>query len=138
MQIAVKAQPAEEVSPTQALSEFLATIRYESLPDAVVARTEELFLDWQAPRASDHLLHLVLGCGPRVLSKAHRLVFQLGARQAVVGIAFRRSDLLLELAAIDGLHRHAAHPASRVSAIDFRIEHHFYSVVEAAQIAIAQ
>ena len=48
MQIAVKAQPAEEVSPTQALSEFLASIRYESLPDAVVARTEELFLDWLA------------------------------------------------------------------------------------------
>jgi 2-methylcitrate dehydratase PrpD len=48
MQMAAKAQPAEEVSDTQALSEFLASIRYESLPEAVVARTEELFLDWLA------------------------------------------------------------------------------------------
>jgi 2-methylcitrate dehydratase PrpD len=48
MQMAVKAQPAEDVGDTQALSEFLASIRYESLPEAVVARTEELFLDWFA------------------------------------------------------------------------------------------
>ena len=48
MQMAVKTQPAEEVSPTQALSEFLAAIRYEALPREVVTRTEELFLDWLA------------------------------------------------------------------------------------------
>jgi len=49
MQLAVKspAIPAD-VSPTQALSEFLASIRYEALPSAVVDRTEELFLDWLA------------------------------------------------------------------------------------------
>jgi len=50
MQTAVKPSPAktEDVSPTQALSEILASIRYESLPEAVVARTDELFLDWIA------------------------------------------------------------------------------------------
>ncbi|MCQ4320068.1 MmgE/PrpD family protein [Stutzerimonas stutzeri] len=31
---------------TQALTEFLAGLRYEQLPDAVLARTEDLFLDW--------------------------------------------------------------------------------------------
>lgn len=36
------------VSPTQTLSEFLAAIRYEDFPAAVVARAEELFLDWFA------------------------------------------------------------------------------------------
>jgi 2-methylcitrate dehydratase PrpD len=35
-------------SPTRILSEFLASVRYESLPEPVVARTEDLFLDWFA------------------------------------------------------------------------------------------
>ncbi|MEK6593833.1 MAG: MmgE/PrpD family protein [Pseudomonadota bacterium] len=39
---------AAGVAPTRALSEFLASIRYEQLPEAVVARTEDLFLDWLA------------------------------------------------------------------------------------------
>src|SRR5258706_14281656 len=33
---------------TRELSEFLAQIRYEDLPEPVVARAEELFLDWFA------------------------------------------------------------------------------------------
>lgn len=49
MQVALKPAANEtNVSPTQALSEFLASITYESLPHAVVSRTEELFLDWLA------------------------------------------------------------------------------------------
>ncbi|MBI4194357.1 MAG: MmgE/PrpD family protein [Betaproteobacteria bacterium] len=39
---------AGTASPTRDLAEFLASIRYESLPAAVVARAEELFLDWFA------------------------------------------------------------------------------------------
>ena len=31
---------------TQALTEFLANLRYEQLPEAVISRTEDLFLDW--------------------------------------------------------------------------------------------
>jgi 2-methylcitrate dehydratase PrpD len=34
--------------PTRELSEFLSSVRYEALPEPVVARTEELFLDWLA------------------------------------------------------------------------------------------
>jgi 2-methylcitrate dehydratase PrpD len=34
--------------PTQALASFLASLRYEDLPDEVVGRTEEFFLDWVA------------------------------------------------------------------------------------------
>ncbi|KPA95756.1 protein involved in propionate catabolism, partial [Pseudomonas asplenii] len=34
------------MSHTQALAEFLAGLRYEQVPEAVLARTEELFLDW--------------------------------------------------------------------------------------------
>ena len=35
-------------SPTRALSEFLAQVHYGDLPEPVVARTEDLFLDWFA------------------------------------------------------------------------------------------
>lgn len=35
-------------SPTRVLSEFLSGLRYEDLPSFVVARTEDLFLDWLA------------------------------------------------------------------------------------------
>jgi 2-methylcitrate dehydratase PrpD len=34
--------------PTQTLAEFLAELKFEDLPAAAVARTEELFLDWLA------------------------------------------------------------------------------------------
>jgi 2-methylcitrate dehydratase PrpD len=34
--------------PSSALSEFIAELRYEDIPVAVVARTEDLFLDWIA------------------------------------------------------------------------------------------
>jgi 2-methylcitrate dehydratase PrpD len=45
----VRSQTLEAVEePTRELSAFLASIRYEALPDPVVARTEELFLDWLA------------------------------------------------------------------------------------------
>lgn len=33
---------------TRTLASFLAGVRYEALPIAVVERTEELFLDWLA------------------------------------------------------------------------------------------
>jgi 2-methylcitrate dehydratase PrpD len=48
MQMSVKKQSAPAASPSQTLSAFLASIRYEDLPEPVVARTEELFLDWFA------------------------------------------------------------------------------------------
>src|SRR5688500_363022 len=50
MQTAARALPVEaDVSSTQALSEFLVSIRCEALPDHVVARSEERFLDGLAP-----------------------------------------------------------------------------------------
>jgi 2-methylcitrate dehydratase PrpD len=49
MQMPVKSQVREiNEEPTRELCEFLASIRYESLPDAVVSRAEDLFLDWFA------------------------------------------------------------------------------------------
>jgi len=35
-------------APSRVLSEFLASVRYQDIPQAVVARTEDLFLDWFA------------------------------------------------------------------------------------------
>ncbi len=46
MQMPVK--KAVSTSQSHQLSAYLASIRYESLPVSVVARTEELFLDWMA------------------------------------------------------------------------------------------
>ena len=48
MQMPVKKSPAPAASPSQTLSAFLSAIRYEDIPQPVVARTEELFLDWFA------------------------------------------------------------------------------------------
>ena len=48
MQMSIKKQSASVASPSQTLSTFLAAIRYEDLPEPVVARTEDLFLDWFA------------------------------------------------------------------------------------------
>ena len=48
MQMTAQKAAAPAASPTQTLSAFLSSIRYEDLPQAVVARTEELFLDWFA------------------------------------------------------------------------------------------
>jgi 2-methylcitrate dehydratase PrpD len=45
---ATQHHPAAVGSPTQQLCAFLSAIRYEDLPEPVVARTEELFLDWFA------------------------------------------------------------------------------------------
>lgn len=45
-QLGPESETAEGVS--RALAEFLAALRFETLPDAVVLRTEDLFLDWLA------------------------------------------------------------------------------------------
>ena len=43
--------------PGAALAEFAATLRFDDLPPAVVARTEELFLDWAASALAATGLH---------------------------------------------------------------------------------
>lgn len=48
MQMPAKKLSSPAASPAQALSTFLSSIRYEELPRSVVARTEDLFLDWFA------------------------------------------------------------------------------------------
>ena len=48
MQMSVKKSPAPAESASQTLSAFLSAVRYEDIPQPVVARTEELFLDWFA------------------------------------------------------------------------------------------
>ena len=48
MSAVLKKAGAAPTSATRALCEFLSALRYEDLPQTVVARTEELFLDWFA------------------------------------------------------------------------------------------
>jgi 2-methylcitrate dehydratase PrpD len=40
--------PAVVTTPARELADFAATLRFESIPQAVVGRTEDLFLDWFA------------------------------------------------------------------------------------------
>ncbi|WP_193073357.1 MmgE/PrpD family protein [Pseudomonas sp. FME51] len=42
---------------TQALTAFLADLRYEQLPEGVIARTEDLFLDWLASALASQGAH---------------------------------------------------------------------------------
>jgi len=42
---------------TQALTEFLAGLSYEQLPEAVISRTEDLFLDWLASALASQGTH---------------------------------------------------------------------------------
>lgn len=58
------------VPPTQALSEFLAAIYYEDLPQEVIARTEELFLDWFASALA--------GKGARPVTVLEKFAAQMG------------------------------------------------------------
>jgi 2-methylcitrate dehydratase PrpD len=47
-QAAAQVSAPETRSPSRVLSEFLASVRYEDIPEPVIARTEDLFLDWIA------------------------------------------------------------------------------------------
>lgn len=48
MQMSAQKAAAPAANPSQTLSAFLSNIRYADIPQPVVARTEELFLDWLA------------------------------------------------------------------------------------------
>src|SRR5438132_1043878 len=80
-----------------------ASVRRQEIPDVLLIA--------QTPHARDQPLQLFFACAAGVLGESQRLVFELRTREAVVRIAFRRLDLLLERAAVARLHRHAAHPA---------------------------
>ncbi|WP_205548202.1 MmgE/PrpD family protein [Pseudomonas carnis] len=45
------------MSPTQALCRFLAELKYSQLPEPVLARTEELYLDWLASALASQGAH---------------------------------------------------------------------------------
>src|SRR5262245_48078045 len=45
---AAKSAMREAQGASRELSEFLASVQFRDIPDQVVARTEELFLDWLA------------------------------------------------------------------------------------------
>ncbi|MGZ3665901.1 MAG: MmgE/PrpD family protein, partial [Ktedonobacterales bacterium] len=45
---ATQSQPTTSTSPTRELASFLADLRFEDIPQDVVRRTEDLFLDWAA------------------------------------------------------------------------------------------
>lgn len=87
MPLAIKMKPVRsETKPSQALYQFLAGIRYEQLPDAVVARTEDLFLDWFASALA--------GKGARPVEIMEKFAQRMGAStgQSEVLISRRRTS----------------------------------------------
>lgn len=72
MQMPAK-KPVAAGSPTQQLCAFLSSIRYDDLPEPVVARTEELFLDWFASALA--------GKGARPVETLHAFATAMGPRE---------------------------------------------------------
>jgi 2-methylcitrate dehydratase PrpD len=70
-------------SPTRALSEFLASVRYEALPEMVVARTEDLFLDW--------LASTLAGKGSRPVRVLEQFAARMGPAEGVCEILTSRA-----------------------------------------------
>jgi 2-methylcitrate dehydratase PrpD len=59
-------------APSRALSEFLAALRFEDIPQPVIARTEDLFLDWfgsalagKGARPTRAMQHFASAMGPQ-------------------------------------------------------------------------
>ena len=72
MQISAKVSPLPVMSPSATLSAYLASIRYQDIPQPVVARTEDLFLDWLASALG--------GKGARPVSVIDGFAAQMGPR----------------------------------------------------------
>lgn len=72
MQISAKVSPLPVMSPSATLSAYLASIRYQDIPQPVVARTEDLFLDW--------LASALAGKGARPVSVIDGFAAQMGPR----------------------------------------------------------
>ncbi|KAA0944785.1 MmgE/PrpD family protein [Pseudomonas sp. ANT_H14] len=68
------------MSHTQALCRFLAALNYEQLPDAVLARTEDLFLDWLGSALASKGAHPI----PLFERYASRMGPATGAAQVIV------------------------------------------------------
>ncbi len=75
MQMSVKKSPAPVASPSQTLSTFLSAIRYEDIPQSVVARTEELFLDWFASALAGKGARITMR-SPSILTRARQNLIQ--------------------------------------------------------------
>jgi 2-methylcitrate dehydratase PrpD len=71
--VQLRAAKSTKASPTQVLSEFLASVRYEDLPEPVLARAEELFLDW--------LASALAGKGARPVQVMEQFAAQMGPAQ---------------------------------------------------------
>lgn len=74
--------PPANVTHTQRLAEFLAGIRYEQLPEEVVARTEDLFLDW--------LASALAGKGARPVVILEKFAAEMGPRDGTAEVLVSR------------------------------------------------
>ncbi len=98
MQMPVK-KPAAAGSPTQQLCAFLSSIRYEDLPEPVVARTEELFLDWFASALA--------GKGARPVETLHAFATAMGPQEgAAENLLARRGTSPFFAALVNGAASH--------------------------------
>lgn len=86
-------------SPSRTLAAFLAGLRYEDIPGAVIARTEDLFLDWFASALA--------GKGARQIGIIERYAAMMGPQQGPATIlTSRRSSSPYFAALINGASSH--------------------------------
>src|SRR5687768_4061841 len=86
-------------SPTRTLSEFLASIRYDDIPQRVVERTEDLFLDW--------LASALAGKGARPTVVMEKLAAHMGPQSGPCEIVVsRRKSSALFAALVNGAASH--------------------------------
>ena len=113
--------------PTQALAEFAAGLQFDALPDAVVRRTEDLFLDWFASALA--------GKGARPVESIARFIESMGPSDGTSEVLIhRRSSSPLVAAVANAAASHVAEQDDVHNGSVF----HPATVVFPAALAVAQ
>ncbi|MDE2629164.1 MAG: MmgE/PrpD family protein [Burkholderiales bacterium] len=107
--------------PTQQLAEFAAALRFDAIPDAVVRRTEDLFLDWfgsalagKGARPVESIARFIesMGPGERDPGPSEVLIHRRGSSPLVAAFANAAASHVAEQ---DDVHNGAVfHPATVV------------------------
>ena len=104
--------------PTQQLADFAAQLRFDAIPDAVVRRTEDLFLDWFASalagkgaRPVESIAHFIESMGPAD-GASEVLIHRRGSSPLVAAVANAAASHFAEQ---DDVHNGSVfHPATVV------------------------
>ena len=90
--------------PSKTLAEFASKLRYEDIPPPVIARSEDLFLDWFASAPTSHDVAMLFMAGHGVDDQGGRYFFvpqEVGPKEAMsLGLSYQ--DIRRALASVAG------------------------------------